>query len=186
MRYFIYTIMSTFIISSALAFQDTRPDVRNFKYVGDIKPTNYFDPLQLSSGVLRHDESFIKYLREAELQHGRVAMLATVALPVIDMTSDKLAINYLKDIPLSEQAPFWLSMGLYESARMGAGWKNPFTSNEYFKLEDYYQPGNVLKVSENSYSNTRLERELSNGRLAMFGTLGYLAQEFVQQQPIIS
>jgi hypothetical protein len=186
MRKFIYAVMSTLFISSACGFQYTKPEVKSFKYVGDIKPVNYFDPLQLSSGILRHDESFIKYLREAELQHGRVAMIAAVALPVIDMTSDKLAINYLKDMPLYEQTPFWLSMALYESARMGAGWKNPFTSNENFKLEDYYQPGNVLKVSENSYSNTRLERELSNGRLAMFGTLGYLAQEFVQQHSIIN
>jgi len=178
--------MSTLFISSASGFQYTKPEVKSFNYVGDIKPANYFDPLQLSSGILRHDESYIKYLREAELQHGRVAMIAIVALPVIDMTSDKLAINYLKDMSFSEQAPFWLSMGLYESARMGAGWKNPLTSKEGFKLEDYYQPGNVLKVSDNSYSNSRLERELSNGRLAMFGTLGYLAQEFVQQQSIVS
>ena len=180
------SILTTIIAISTTAnafVSNTKPTVSSFRYVGDIKPVNYFDPLQLSSNL---DEGFIKYVREAELHHGRVAMLAAVALPLIDLTSDKLAINYLKDMPLNEQAPFWLTMGLFESARMGAGWKNPFMNrNSYFKLEDNYQPGNVLKVPEDMYSDVRLERELSNGRLAMLASLGYVAQELVQQHPIV-
>tara|TARA_X000000950_G_C13793302_1_gene610295 strand:- start:80 stop:571 length:492 start_codon:yes stop_codon:yes gene_type:complete len=161
----------------------TKPIVSTFNYVGDIKPTGYFDPLRLSGNA---DEALIKYLREAELQHGRVAMLAALALPVLDLTNDKLAINVLKDIPLEEQVPFWLSVGLFETARMGAGWKNPFMlRNSYFKLEEGYQPGNVFKVPPNKYTDAALEKELSNGRLAMLGSLGYIAQELVHQHPVV-
>jgi hypothetical protein len=69
---------------------------------------------------------------------------------------------------------------------MGAGWKNPFVEKgNYFKLEDDYQPGNVFKLPNETYSNERLNRELSNGRLAMLGTLGYMAEELVKQHQLI-
>ena len=53
------------------------------------------------------------------------------------------------------------------------------------KLEDGYQPGNVFKVPTDKYNDTELQKELSNGRLAMLGTLGYMAQELIQQHPIV-
>lgn len=168
---------------STTAFVPVKPIVNNFNYVGDIKPTGYFDPLRVSENA---DDNLIKYLREAELQHGRVAMLAGLALPLLDLTNDKMAINLLKDVPFVQQMPFWLGVGLFESARMGAGWKNPFMlNNAYFKLEDSYQPGNVFKLPASKYTDMQLEKELSNGRLAMLGTMGYIAQEFVQQHPIV-
>ncbi len=170
------------LFSTTTAFMPVKPIVNNFNYVGDIKPTGYFDPLRISDNA---DDNLIKYLREAELHHGRVAMLAGLALPLLDLTNDKMAINVLKDIPFNEQVPFWLSVGLFESARMGAGWKNPFMlKNSYFKLEERYQPGNVFKVPANKYTDVEMEKELSNGRLAMLGTMGYIAQELVQQHPI--
>jgi len=160
-----------------------KPKVKSFRYVGDIKPMGYFDPLCISEGL---DEDFIKYVREAELQHARVAMVAAVALPILDKVSDKLAIDWLYSMPLENQAPFWLGVGAYEFARMGAYWRNPFTErNAFFKLDNSSQPGNVFKLSDDQYSDVRMERELSNGRLAMFATLGYLAQELVQQHPIV-
>ncbi len=179
----IFTTLIAISATTSAFVSNNKPGVSSFRYVGDIQPVNYFDPLQISDNI---DEEFLKYVREAELHHGRVAMVAAITLPLIDLTSDKLAIDYLKDMQLSEQFPFWLTMGLFESARMGAGWKNPFMDrNNYFKLDEHYQPGNVLKVPDDKYSDLRLERELSNGRLAMFASLGYLAQEFVQQQPIV-
>jgi hypothetical protein len=179
----IFTATMVMLFSTSFAFMSSKPTVKTFSYVGDIKPTGYFDPLQISANS---DESQIKYLREAELQHGRIAMLAAVILPLLDLTNDKLAINVLKDIPLDEQVPFWLSFGLFETARMGAGWKNPFMyTNSYFKLEDNYQPGNVFKIPDDKYTYESLQKELSNGRLAMLGAAGYMAQEFIQQHPII-
>ena len=177
-----FTILTT-LLASAHAFVPTsKPDVKNFAYFGDVKPLDYFDPLSLSSNL---SEEQIKYVRESELQHARVAMAAFVGLSALDIFQDKLAVNVLYDLKWEEQIPFWMGVGAYEFARMGAGWKNPFLDGKsYFRLEDDYQPGNVFKVPANKYTDVQLEKELSNGRLAMLGTMGYIAQELVQQHPI--
>ena len=52
----------------------------NFKFVGDTAPMGYFDPL---SFIDNKSEGFLKYAREAELQHSRVAMTSMIALPLI-------------------------------------------------------------------------------------------------------
>ena len=161
-----------------------KPEVKTWNYQGDIKPFGYFDPALLTTNL--SDDS-IKYVREAEIQHSRVAMVAFLGLVIADISQNKiLAIDYLYSLDWESQSPFWLGVGIYEFARMGAGWKNPFVEKgKYFKLEEHYQPGNVFKLPDTMYSNERLNRELSNGRLAMFGTLGYIAQELIQQQQIV-
>jgi hypothetical protein len=185
MKYSFVTVLCSMpFISSVCGFvQKVKPVVNTFTYVGDIKPTGYFDPLFITT---RSKEQDIKYVREAELQHGRVAMLSFVSLVSLDMLNDDLAINQLYSLSWEQQFPFWFGVGCYEFARMGAGWKNPFVKgNSMFKLEDDYQPGNIFKLPSDSYTEEQLNRELSNGRLAMFGCLGYLAQEYVQQTSIV-
>lgn len=160
----------------------TKPYVNTFRYVGDIKPTNYFDPLRFSENV---DESMIKYLREAELQHGRLAMTSMVALPLLDKYCESLSINSLSVLSLEEQTPFWLTMGCVELARMKSGWKNPFRErNSSFSIKKDYQPGNMLNLKDEEYKDIDMKRELSNGRLAMLASVGYIAQELVTGNPI--
>ena len=169
-----------FHICSVAALTTSKPAISNWVYKGDIKPTGYFDPLELTTKL---PSSAIKYVRESELQHGRVAMGAFLGLLGLDLVQDKLAINFLYDLSWEEQIPFWMSVGAFEFARMGAGWKNCFVEpNAYFKLEDHYQPGNVFKMDVNNITEERFNSELSNGRLAMLGTLGYIAQEYVTGQ----
>tara|TARA_B100001758_G_scaffold205320_1_gene185545 strand:+ start:2839 stop:3381 length:543 start_codon:yes stop_codon:yes gene_type:complete len=160
----------------------TKPVVRNFNYQGDVPPVGYFDPGIFSSNA---SDDTIKYLREAELQHGRVAMMSFVALAGLDLFRDDLAIDALAKLSFEEQTPYWLGVALYEFARMGAGWRNPFVeSSAYFKLEDNYQPGNVLKMNAADIPDRKYNVELSNGRLAMLACLGYMAEEFVTRVPI--
>ena len=170
------------IISSASAFNLPKPVVKNWKYVGDTKPLNYFDPLLLTSNS---DKEIIKYVREGELQHGRVAMLSFMSLMFSEMTTGKLGINLLSSESLMMQFPFWFSMGIFEFARMTAGWQNPFTKEgKSFKLKEDYQPGNVLNLNDNEYSDDLLNKEINNGRLAMLGTFGLIAQELFNGQPV--
>ncbi len=51
---------------------------------GEVAPTGYFDPLGLSNGK---DAATLKQWRQAELKHGRVAMLAAVGLLTQEITS---------------------------------------------------------------------------------------------------
>jgi|TARA_Y100000991_G_C21974809_1_gene351592 hypothetical protein len=176
-------IVAILIVSQATAFVPrTKPDVKTFLYKGDVKPLGYFDPLLLTTNL---PDKNIKYVREAELQHGRAAMLAFLGLTCLDLVQDKLAINFLSSQDFNTQLPYWLSVGAFEFARMGSGWKNPFVEKEmYWKLTDDYQPGNVFKVDPKNITDDQYNKELSNGRLAMFSTLGYIAYEQVTGLPV--
>ena len=91
------------LIISSLIFTTSfvpvvKPKVSSFKYEGDIAPLNYFDPLKLNSET-NFKENRVKYWREAELQHGRAAMLGAVALPFLEATNPgTLSINYLSNL----------------------------------------------------------------------------------------
>ena len=81
------------IPSIAVSFiPTTKPVVRNFNYQGDVPPVGYFDPGIFSSNA---SDNTIKYLREAELQHGRVAMMSFLALSGLDILRQDLAIDVL-------------------------------------------------------------------------------------------
>lgn len=146
---------------------------KTFTYVGDIAPLGYFDPLGITTN---RDESTVKYLREAELQHGRVAMLSFITLAGLDIAfPDELAINKLASLSATEQSPYWIGVAFFELARMFNGWTNPTKS--IFTLDEDYQPGNVFRISEDAYDEDSLNKELSNGRLAMLGCTIYMVQE---------
>ena len=125
------TIITTAFIPSA------KPKTTSFKYVGDIPPVNYFDPLKINSEN-NYKEERVKYWREAELQHGRTAMLGAVVLPLIELTKPgTMSIDYLSNLDNMMQLPFWLSMFVYECVRMSNGWVNPFVKNgKLFTLKD--------------------------------------------------
>jgi len=146
----------------------------DFNYVGDIKPLNYFDPFQLTSNS---PNEIIKLVREGELHHGRIAMLAFPFILFTEINSDDLGINFLSCMDFIKQLPFWISMITLEFFRMIKGWKNPFAKS--FSLKEDYQPGNVLNISEDKYNSELLNKELANGRLAMIGTFGLIVQELV-------
>ena len=158
---------------------------RSWRYVGSVEPLKNFDPLNI---VETAPDNRLKFIREAELMHGRTAMLATVGIPfleVLDQTDSTLGINYLSSLDLYHQAPFWFTLLNYETLRMGVGWVNPFTDdgidpNKTFTLEYNYQPGNLGKYNMTSISDDLLNKELSNGRLAMLAFVGIVAQELVE------
>lgn len=172
--------MGTSFVPSAVKGPITKPEVKQFRYQGDIPPVGYFDPLELTSkkGV---SEQSIALIREAELQHGRVAMLAATIMPLLEVVQhDKLAINCLSGMTGLMQAPFWLGLLAYESKRMSVGWDNPFGSegSPAFMLSKDYQPGNVFNYDMSNITDKALNSELANGRLAMVAAMHMVAFEY--------
>lgn len=172
--------MGTSFVPSAVKSPITKPEVKQFRYQGDIPPVGYFDPLQLTSKKDVSEQS-IALIREAELQHGRVAMLAATIMPLLEVVQhDKLAINCLSGMTGLMQAPFWLGLLAYESKRMSVGWDNPFGSegSPAFMLSKDYQPGNVFNYDMSNVSDKALNSELANGRLAMVAAMHMVAFEY--------
>lgn len=161
----------------------TKTSVTNFKYMGSINPIKDFDPLKISTN------ENVKYLRESELMHGRIAMLSSVIIPAIETFKlDGLGINYLSKMDFNSQLPFWYLMGLVEFYRMKNGWSNPFVgkNSTKFALKEDYQPGNLLNYKIDKVSDQAYDSELSNGRLAMLAVTYMLAKELFLQTPIIN
>ena len=181
------------LASTANAFSvDTIP--------GAIAPTGLFDPLGFAE---KADEMTLKRYREAELTHGRVAMLATVGFLVGEAVESKTvlfngeisgpAITHLAQV----NPTFWLILGVgiarAELDRADIGWKEP--ENVRFdrpgELREAYIPGNLgfdplgLKPEDEEEFFEMQTKELQNGRLAMLAAAGFLAQELTDGKGII-
>lgn len=176
----IFALISLVTMVNGLKLSSGTKPVTKFNFVGDTAPLGYFDPF---SFIDNKSETFLKYLREAELQHSRIAMSSMVLLPTIDYFSpdDSLAINYLSDHPLGFQLGVLALFGYLESLRLMTNYENPFDTKLAFTLKEDVEPGKYI----NSDPTDRLMNvELNNGRLAMIASLGYIVQELVTKQPV--
>nr|QIH55643.1 LHCX4c [Seminavis robusta] len=149
---------------------------------GAIAPTGLFDPLGFAA---KADEPTLKRYREAELTHGRVAMLATIGFLVGEAVESKTylfngevtgpAITHLAQV----NPVFWILLGAgiakAETQRAEIGWVEP--KNVPFDkpglLRDTYVPGDIgfdplgLKPEDPEEFFQMQTKELQNGRLAM-------------------
>ena len=153
----------------------------NFKYYGDIAPVGYFDPLKIST------KENTQYLRESELQHGRIAMMASVLIPGFEMMKPgTLGINTLSNMDLETQLPFWYSLAALEFYRMYTGWNSPFYGDDRtpFTLSKDYQPGNLLRLDPKKVTERKYNTELSNGRLAMLAVAHMVGSELATGETI--
>jgi hypothetical protein len=181
------------LAASASAFSvDTIP--------GAIAPTGLFDPLGFAA---KADEGTLKRYREAELTHGRVAMLATVGFLVGEAVESKTvlfngeisgpAIDHLAQV----NPVFWIFLGAgiakAETERAEIGWVDPkdVPFDKPGLLRETYIPGNLnfdplgLKPLDPDEFFAMQTKELQNGRLAMLAAAGFLAQELVDGKGII-
>lgn len=164
---------------------------------GAIAPTGYFDPLGFAQSGITLNE--VKRNREAEVMHGRVAMLATVGYFAGEAISGPFGItgpanDQLQQMPAPAFAFLTLSIAAAELKRATIGWVEPDFGNwskTLFQLRDDYYPGDIgfdplgLKPADASSFADMQTRELQNGRLAMLGWAGMCSQELVNHRTIM-
>jgi len=172
---------------------------------GAIEPMGLFDPLGFTKNA---DVLEVNRLRESELAHGRVAMLAAAGF----LVQENFHPLFSEDGgPAIEQIPFLqveqpgflvalaMSITAIEALRISKGFAPPNESNlkearragtsqSFQRLRPDYVPGDLgfdplnLKPADPAMLRSMQEKELSNGRLAMIAAAGFLAQEAVSGQ----
>jgi light-harvesting complex I chlorophyll a/b binding protein 1 len=167
-----------FASSSAFSFPN-KPIIRG--------PTAPLENLDLFDQSVVAKDVQPAFLREAELKHGRLAMVASILLPLTEQFSDNLGIHFFQDHP--EFVELGLSfMFLSEFSSMIRGWENPLVKP--FALKEDYQPGDfgltfgVNETVMGEQMGEQMDKELNNGRLAMIGILGMIVQELATQQQL--
>jgi len=168
-----------------------------FGLPGAVAPTGYFDPLGFARGGITLNE--IKRNREAEVMHGRVAMIACLGYFAGETLPSPFGITGPANDQLQQMPaiPFTLlsaTIAALEIRRARIGWKEPDFgdwSKTLWTLRDRYYPGDVgfdplgLKPKNAEDFAKMQTKELQNGRLAMIGWAGMCAQELVNHRTIM-
>ena len=167
---------------------------------GALAPVGFFDPLGLAE---KATDATLKRYREAELAHGRIAMLAVIGFLVgekvegssflFDASISGPAITHITQVPDGFWAVIIAFIGAAEASRAQEGWVDPADCpvDQPGLLKDEYMPGDLkfdpfgLKPEDAGEFEIMQTKELQHGRLAMLGAAGFLAQEAVDGKGII-
>mmetsp|Transcript_23340 Transcript_23340/g.38893 ORF Transcript_23340/g.38893 Transcript_23340/m.38893 type:complete len:210 (-) Transcript_23340:115-744(-) len=200
------TIIAASLLASTAAFSmpagrmtSSRVSMSAEGLVGSLPPVGFFDPLSLSEGKT---DAEMKKIREAELKHGRVAMVAALGI----LTGE--ATNPLFDGKITgpaiyqfQQADdlvryFWVGVlffiALIEGQNILSGWESPAEASgkgvadlkeDYINGDLGFDPLSLMPEDEEAFDTMRT-KELQNGRLAMLGVAGMVAQELVNGKGI--
>uniref|UniRef100_A0A7S0BV90 Uncharacterized protein n=2 Tax=Proboscia inermis TaxID=420281 RepID=A0A7S0BV90_9STRA len=177
-------------MSEALPFL-TRPIMLDGSMVGDAG----FDPL----GFAQTEEDLMNY-REAEIKHGRLAMLAAAGWPLSELFDKKiaLALHMSPMVDAADRAPSILNGGLekvnpffWMACLVGASAIDVYGISKSKSDDESYFPGNlgfdplgIYPKTEEGQQRMQLA-EIKNGRLAMISIVGFAIQEFVFKSGVI-
>lgn len=173
-------------MSASLPFM-ARPNALDGSMVGDVG----FDPL----GFAKNKDDLANY-REAEIKHGRLAMLAAAGWPISELADKKIAatLGMAPILDSSDRVPSLLNGGLgkispaYWIGVLGVAGLIDVLGQLRMK-SDNYQPGDFglrLGYPSDEAGQERMQlAELKNGRLAMIAIFGFAVQEFVTKQGVV-
>merc|ERR1719247_726209 len=163
---------------------------------GVTAPFGYFDPLNF----LGQDDitlGKVRFYREVELKHARVAMLAAIGFPIAEQFHPLFATDDAPSFSAFQQTPlqtFWpavvfaiavvevFSVFQFQNPASGLADGSPA---QPWTMKDDHVPGDLgfdplgLKPEDPKELFELQTKELNNGRLAMIGIAGMVAQEGV-------
>jgi hypothetical protein len=130
-----------------------------------------------------------KFVQEAEVKHGRVAMVSSVVIPFLDqMDPQILGVDYLSSLDINIQLSLLGIMGISEASQLLEVYNFPNTVDDWFTMLSDHVPGDYgidpLNITnpENIYFLKNTEKVV--GRVAMIGTAGEMVKELVFHQTI--
>jgi len=154
-----------------------------------------FDPFNCATDI-----NVLKNYREAELKHGRLAMLAAAGWPVSELVQPFLSKSLgMPDLlAKGEEAPSLLNGGLDKinplffmgiiifSATVEATALNRVRGDDYIPGDLGFDP---LRLYTGKAANVQRDlelKELNNGRLAMLAITYYAVEEFVTKASVVT
>jgi hypothetical protein len=159
---------------------------------GITAPLGFWDPVGISTNI---PEGRLLYFREAELKHGRVAMLASLGILVGEKFHPWFGVGDIPSVQVFGVPTlnvFWVQLFIFcfflESANDFNGLGD--LGGKGREMKPGYVPGDLgfdplgLKPKDAKAFKEMQTKEFNNGRLAMFASLGMLAQELVTKQKI--
>lgn len=168
-----------------------RPPILDGEFPGDFG----FDPL----GFASNKEDLIRY-REAEVKHGRLAMLAAVGWPLSEIVDNKIAstLNLPTALDVEGRAPsvlnnfegisanYWFVIIVIAAFIDGYGtWRSMRKDDpDYFPGNLGFDPLELYPKDEKEQRVVQLA-EIKHGRIAMMAVLTYGIEEFLTNSSII-
>jgi Chlorophyll A-B binding protein len=177
-------------MSQALPFME-RPAALDGSMVGDVG----FDPF----GFSKTQQDLLNY-REAEIKHGRLAMLAAAGWPLSELFDKKIAdgLGLVAVVDSADRAPSILNGGLekvspiYWVACLAlAGAIDLYGISRSKSNDPAYFPGNLgfdplgLYPKDTAGQERMQLAELKNGRLGMIAITAFAVQELVTKMGVI-
>mmetsp|Transcript_32151 Transcript_32151/g.30647 ORF Transcript_32151/g.30647 Transcript_32151/m.30647 type:complete len:232 (+) Transcript_32151:57-752(+) len=195
------------LVASVVAFRPTavsRVSVNKISMLnaenlaGATAPLGYFDPMGLSEGKSKQE---IKKYREAELKHGRLAMVAFLGIlvgenwnPLFEQQISGPAIYQFQEAD-ALNTYLWVfvlfGVALVEGINISKGWESfeetavRDSKSTVAELKENYVNGDLgfdplgLRPTGQAEFDLIRTKEINNGRLAMIAVAGIIAQELV-------
>jgi len=172
----------------------SKPAFDTRSLAGVCAPLGFWDPANLSDGKT---EGTVRFWRECEIKHGRVAMLAAIGFPLAEQFHPLFGGSI--DVPsylAFQQTPlqtFWplvlFSIASYETSSVFT-FERPYDlfyseGGSFWSISSDHRPGDLqwdplrLKPAEPVARKEMETKELNHGRLAMIGVVGMVVQELI-------
>mmetsp|Transcript_17075 Transcript_17075/g.25102 ORF Transcript_17075/g.25102 Transcript_17075/m.25102 type:complete len:226 (-) Transcript_17075:88-765(-) len=179
-------------MSKALPFAPV-PKMLDGSMAGDVG----FDPF----GFAGDDKESLSNMREAEIKHGRLAMLAVAGWPVAELWDKKIAaaLGLQDSLTSTGASPSLLNGGLDKIEpeywvmviALAGLFENESRATKEEKAKDYiegdcgFDPLNFFP--ENKADQLVMQtKEIKHGRIAMMAILGFAVQEALYRTPVVA
>ena len=130
-----------------------------------------------------------KFVKEAEIKHGRVAMVSSLLIPILDnVNPDVLGVNYVNSLDIGTQQLLLFGFGFSEFCQMLSAYEFPMNTSSWFKMKEDHVPGDYgfdpLELINYNNSNSVKTNELFIGRVAMLAVACEMLNELGTGNPV--